>query len=493
MGLKHFIGRITFTVLLGIPFAHAQNKQVIVHGRIYDKGHNAIPYAAVQNINTSDGINSNARGFYILKTTLPASLQAFALGYNIEKTQIAQSDKDSVEMDFELSESPAQLQAVTIKASYAPQLIEEKPNLMDFELKNGKLWLVYSIKGSDRIEIVDTGGKHITQSEKLSFHKDSINQTPHGFLYTTHKDSLQLYTLDSNKIKITSMLLETYKKYSGSLAGFRYPYYYYLNYSNEDSHIEYSCFDKSTNSNKVFYKYTDSRLFRANWESQQSLLLLQALVGEETNGEDWRSNINNRNDTLISALGYQPDDQTIRQLVADLNASKGTNVGQAELALMDAKNLLSAGSPDPYTIANEQNVLTMLHGKVFSVLRVINDSVYIFNFHNNMITVYSPTNEYVRQEPFGINIHAIRFRKKEILVDETTHECYFKYKNLFNRTFLEKIDLASGNVSYRTELIYPFIDKVRLSGGYAYFSYFNTQDRDNIYNGQTCLYKQKLD
>jgi len=490
MGLKQFSGLIALTFLVNISYAQ---KLVVIHGRICDNTGKGIGYAAIQNTNTAQGINSDARGFFILKTRLPISLEAFALGYNTGKKEIEKSDKDTVELNFTLEENAAELRPVTISANHLPQLLEEHPSLMDFELKNNKLWLVYSVKGGDKIEVVDTGGKHITQTVfKYRFHKDSINQTPHGFLYSIYKDSLQLYTIDSNKIHVASISLQTYKEHSGDLVAFRNPYYYLIAYSDEDSHIYYICYDKSTGAKKIFYEYRDTRLLRANVEEKETLLALQALAPAE-NAPNGNASITNRNDTLTNFLGFQPDDQTVLQLLKDMNASYGMNTAMAENALYDAKNLINSHSPDPYAVDDEANALTMLHKKVFSILKIINDSVYVFNFQDNMINVYSPTNSFIRQEPFGINLHAIRFRKKEILVDETTQECYFKYKNMLNRTYLEKINLATGRVSYKIELKFPFIDKVRISGGYAYFSYFNIQDRDNIYNGKTCLYKQKLD
>ncbi|HXB13567.1 MAG TPA: hypothetical protein VNZ45_16380, partial [Bacteroidia bacterium] len=170
---------------------------------------------------------------------------------------------------------------------------------------------------------------------------------------------------------------------------------------------------------------------------------------------------------------------------------QGASTAEIENTYASAQQLL-AMSPDPSAADNEAITLKGMLMHVFSILRIVNDSVYIFNFNNNILSVYSPSNEYVRQVPFGVSTRAIKYRKKSILVDEEKQECYFKYKR-WGYTYLQKINLATGNISYTIKLKYPFIDKVCVSDGYAYFCYFNTQDRDNIYNGKTCLYKQKLD
>lgn len=492
MRLKRYSRLIVFTLFLSINSAFAQHKTVVFHGRITDKQHKGIPFAAVQNTNTGTGINADARGFYLLKTTLPAALSVFTLAYNIQRKEVNESKTDTVEIDFELEENPEELQAVTIKASHPPQILKEEVNLMDFELKDGKLWLVYSVKGGDKIEIVDSGGRHISQLNlKHRVHKDSINQTPHGFLYSIYKDSLQLYSLDSGKIKVKRMLLSIYQQYSGTLVGFRFPLYYYINFVEGGSGVNYYYYDKSNNKQSIFFKYIDSKLYRANRETAETMLALQLLLAPSMENGDYHSaQMNTLPDSLTYLLGPDADASQTRSIIQNLYLPKGASLQEVENSLASAQAILN--SPDPYAVENEYGALALLKSKPFTILRLINDSVYIFNFDNNILSVYSPANDYVRQVPMGINIHAIRYRHKNIIVDEEKQECYFKYEK-GEHTYLEKLNLATGNISYKIVLKYPFIAKVRISGGYAYFSYFNTQDKDNIYNGKTCLYKQKLD
>lgn len=484
---------LVISIISGILFAHAQTKCVI-HGRITNKEGKSIPYAAIQNMNTGNGINATALGDYVFKTSLPASLEVFALGYNIEKKQISNSDKDSVEINFELSPNAAELQPITIGAGNPAHLLLEAPNLQDFELKDSKLWLVYRLKGGDKIEVTDTGGRSITQLIRgYYFYRDSINQTPHGFLYTIYKDSLQLYSLDNDNIKVNSMLLETYKKYSGNLVGFRHPYYYYVSFDS-DMRVNYSYLDKTKNVTKKFFSFRDSKLARANKEIDMTMFVLEVLLIIR-DADTVLGGSKGRRDSLISIFGYEPGIQKIKSVLMNVYLPKGVSMSEINSTLAQTRAIVqNQNAQDPYVLKDWLQELSRWRSEIFSLMRIINDSVYIFNFDNNIISIYSPNNEYVRQVPLGLSVRTLnKFWGKDIIVDDITHECYFKYKNWLSHTYLEKINLATGNISYKIELKYAFIDKIRISGGYAYFSFVGSASDDNNVSSKTCLYKQKLD
>jgi hypothetical protein len=474
MGLRKFIGLITLSFLFNT--AHAQNNQVVIHGRITDKDHRGIAYAAVQNSNTGEGINSDEHGQYILRTILPVSLIVFALGYTIQQKEVGNKTDDSLRIDFELKEDATELQEVTITDSHTPQLVIKSPTLMDFELKDNQLWLVYSVKGGDKIELIDTGGRHITQATyKYHFHKDSIGQTLYGLLFSVYNDSVSLFTLDNGVITIEWMPLRTFRAYQSSIIGYKDPYYYQISFDSMDARVNYSCFNRTTSTRKIFYKYTDMKLFQSNKVFQQRMMASELYSL----------------DTQDSAA-YQK----VELSLINLYLANGGKLAEAQEAVTQAQLMRNGQVERSHHYRSAW--FPSGESRVFSMFCLANDSEYIFNFNNNILSVYGPFNTFVRQTPFnlythvGFDWHPLQYMKINILVDEQTQECYFKYKKM-GYTYLEKINMASGKISYTIKLITPFVDKVRISGGYAYFSYFNLQDRDNIYNGKTCLYKQKLD
>jgi hypothetical protein len=501
MGLRIHIGLILSLLFLSSLFSVAQNKTIVIHGKVTDKDHHGIPYAAIQNANTGEGINCNANGLYILKVTLPAKLDAFSLGYNVQEKQV---NPDSTEMDFTLAENPTELGVVTISASYPAVLVSESPTLMDFEIQNNKLWLVYAMKNGDKIEVVDTGGRHITQTNyNYFFRKDSIGKTPYGLLYSTTPDSVLLFSLNEhNAIEMKGMEIGTYKTYTRPLAGFRYPYYYYVSFDSMGSRLNYSFYDKYTNAQKVFYRYMDTKLDKRNTEIEEEMLTIQMalLLSDSVMNPAVPALTKAGKDTLLKEAGMEPNYANIKQALENYYGANKSNLREVEDALTNAQQMIDAGL-DPTNNRYLQNHLSMAHSErstVFSMLRIAHDSVYIFNFDNSTISVYDQSNTYVRQVPFNFYLHVgfswkpLRKRNIDIMIDDQTGECYFRYKKIFT-TYLEKIDLNTGKVVYNVPLEKPFVSKVRVSGGYAYFSYFDSEQRDNIYNGKTCIFKQKLD
>jgi hypothetical protein len=67
MGLNKYLGLLFSFLYLGVSSSLAQNKTIVIHGRVTDSRHIGISYAGVQNVNTGQGINTDARGFYIFK------------------------------------------------------------------------------------------------------------------------------------------------------------------------------------------------------------------------------------------------------------------------------------------------------------------------------------------------------------------------------------------------------------------------------------------
>jgi hypothetical protein len=476
--------KIPITLLMAILFGYsvAQN-QVTIKGRVTDKNGHGIEYAAIQIGNSGAGVITDARGFYSIKATTPANISVFALGYTNQQKQVEASPGSSIELNFTLERDATQLKEVTVSANNPSGLITEAPNLMSFELKDKKLWLVFSEKKSDKIKIIDTAGNSITQTTlPYRFQKDSINLTPHNFLYTIHNDSIQLYKLRRDSIAINKMSLATYEKYSNNLVAYRYPYYYYLSYDSLDTRVNYSYFNKADSSRKIFYRFRDSRLMRSNRETKELMLALEGLMAQPGSSTA-TGDIYNYKDTLIAMLGYLPSPADLKELILQMYRPQGATLMEVNDIMDEAEQIINTPG-DPYAAVIEQERLANFTIRVISILKVIKDSVYIFNFDNNTITVYSPNNVYERTETFEVNIHSINYRNKEILVDQVTQECYFKYwKNL--HTYLAKIDLATGRVLYTIELNYMHLGKIRIAGGYAYFSGEGT-------NGSTCIFSQRL-
>lgn len=468
------------------------SQRIVIKGRVIDKNHLGIPFAAVQNINTGSGINADMKGFYILKTTLPATVTSFALGYLSQQQLVQTATTDTIEMNFELASDASQLQTVTITVPQTTRLLIESPNLMDFEVRNNKLWLVYSVKGGDKIEVQDTNGHTLAYTTfKYHFYRDSLAQSPSGYLYSIYKDSAYIYSLDSNSIKIKTMRLDTFNMYSVGVVAYRFPYYYYVNYDALNTRVNFSYYNKPKNIQKTFYRYSDSKLAHDNRESQEVLLAMEGFMALETAANN-KVSTNSRKDSLVETVGYIPDATALKELMLRIFQPQGASLFEVEDAMDRAQGLVWYTGDDAFKSENEKERLNRLNVTPSAILRTMDDSVYIFNFNNHTVSIYGPHNDSVREVTLSTDIPYLRYREKDIIVDKEKHACYFKYVRWFH-TYLQKIDLVTGTVYGNIELKYPNVYKVRIANGFAYFSYFNTQDHSNLYNGQTCLYRQRLD
>jgi len=472
-----------FIFLLFSSIAFSQIRQVIIHGRVTDRLGKAVEYAAIQNADATAGTDADARGYYSLRVTLPATINVFALGFLKQQKQL-QTSKDSMEVNFQLLPDISQIQEVTITANHLADAVKASPALRDFELKDNKLWLLYNLKKKSVIEVMDSTGKTLAQMT-LPYRvvKDSINHTQHGFLYSTHKDSVLLYKLQDNTIQIKRMTVGTYKNFSEKLVAYRAPYYYYVNYDKVDTRVNYSYFDKPDSVRKVFYRYQDPKFERANREAKELMLALEGMMPSEAGGSGVAGTYD-RLDTLVESLPYTPDPIVLKQTLIQIFEPQGASYEEIQGEMNEARDIIGAGNPDPLAAENELSRLHMQISRPATILRVVGDSAYIFNFDNNTLSVFGPTNEFVRELPLGIYIHSIDYREKDILVDKENQECYFTYEK-WSHTYLGKINLVTGKVSYTIELKFFPVDKVRIARGYAYYIYFE--------GGQGYLYKQKLD
>lgn len=473
-----------FIIILAGLTTFAQNKLVTVCGRIMNKAHEGIAYAAVQNGITGVGTSADVKGFYSLKIVLPAKINVFAIGFVSQQKQAQTANGDSVILDFELAPDIAQLKEVEISVSRESEMFKQADNLKDFEIKNNNVWLVYRLRDATNIQVVDLNGQPIAQTS-FDFHmyKDSINLTPHGFLYSTHHDSIYFYRLKNNVVAIKSMSEDTYSTFAKNLVAYRSPYYYYAYIDSLATRVNFSYFDKKDSITKVFYRYRNAKTARPNRENEEILLALSVLAPGESD-EQGRSSIYAERDTLIKKLGYIPDSIELRQVMMQIYSPQGADYSEIVHSIEQAQWTMRNPGGDPNAIANEEQILHMMISRPATLLRIVGDTTYIFNFDNNSINVFDADNRFVRSQTFGINVNSINYKKKDILVDEATHDCYFKYEKS-DKVYLGKINLATGAIAYTLELKYHSLRKLRVCGGYAYFIFDNS--------GLNAIYKQKLD
>jgi hypothetical protein len=423
-------------LLFSACLLHAQ--QVLIKGKITDTSGVAIPFCGIQNLHNHSGTSADSNGVYIFRTTLPAKIRISSLGYVSEQKEISTTQfSDTIVLNFVLKSAAHVLQSVNITAEHPPVPLAESSSLLDFEIKSGQLCLLYETRKGERIEIADTSGKtflhYYIHNPATDLHK-----TAHGFLYSLWKDSAYVYQWDTlTGFSEFSVPLDTFKWVALSIAAYRYPCYYYMIDTAMRTQIIYYYDNKLTGEKAPLFIYMNEQMFFSNAEINQMVLALAGQVGSSMAG------MAGENDALNS------------------------------------RTLARAH------ISNQQTMLQDAHCE----LRIVRDSLYIFNFDVDSIYVFNVENHFVRSEPLRFDLYGMQYKNKEIIVDEEKRECYFRYE-IGGITHLDQIDLNTGEKKNSESLNkFPFLEKIRISNGFAYFCYFDTGNTQ----GKRRVFKQQID
>ncbi len=464
----------------------AQTKRYNIVGRVTDTNENYIPFAAIQNIITKEGAVTNNLGRYAFSTTLPLIIKASRIGYKSVIRKVNNTGKnDTMEVDFVLQVDSAQLQSVQITATNEPELVKESAALEDFEVRNGKIWLLYAYPKEDRLEIYDSSMNYIT-SQPLRNRAHALTKTPHNILYIADKDSVWLFDYyPSNKsINNIAMAADAFFPNLKGLIAYSYPYYYYTNFENYGvymapykfffnlyslSHsypysyyswlgnygsiITYYYYDKINGSKVILYHYDNESIALKNHED------LMQMSGVSNSFAD-SSGVSQ----MPGYFGQAPS--------GDIAERNQAILAQGQIEFNDFDELLVQ--------------LEWCH--IFCPLRIIKKSIYIFNFDNDTIYLFAPNNRKIRTMELPFNVHGIKYQKRDILVNDKGTECYFKFE-IRGTVYLQKIDLNTDKIIGSEKLAYPFPEKIRIMGGYVYYSC--TRNGANQ-EGVLYLYRQKL-
>lgn len=426
---------ILISFLLFSSFLFAQTNKVVVKGNVTDISRNPIPYATIQNTATEEGTNSDLKGRYIFKTTLPATLKVSLIGYETQLEKISpEAGKDTIQINFVLKVDSSELQQVEVSATHEPELLKESASLVDFDLSKSHLFLLNELRQGDRVVIYDSNA-HTIGFSPVKFHVDSLKRNERNDIYYTHDDSLYIlyYNRDSNLFETFSLSLDVFTSLE-PVKAYNPPYYYYEHPLDLHAGVTYTAYDSKTKQQKILYTYFDNTILDENIDTYETL--------EE---------IESRVHVLLAGMGSSAAPQ-VRKLQA-----------------------------------HERNYISM-KVCVYSQICVVNNKVCIFNFDNDTLTVYDSNNVFKQELPMLFDRKKYAISKKEILTDDDKSDCYFKFEKN-GITYIQRIDLTTGQPLGIQSIKFPFIEKLRISKGYAYYTYSNTGDNQMFIRH---LYRQKI-
>jgi hypothetical protein len=415
--------KIIFPFLFLTPcLLFAQTKPFVVEGKVTDILHNPVAYATIQNTATQEGANTDISGNYIFKTILPGTLKASFIGYKTELIKVSpENGKDTIKINFILETDSTQLQQVQVTATHEPELVTESGSLVDFDLSKGNLLLLYEHSHGDRVILFDTGMRTLATTQ-MKFHIDNLLRNEHYDIYFSHGDSIYFlyYNQVANSFGAFS-LSESYYNSFQPVKAYNPPYYYYEHLLGMNAGVNYSYYNPKTKEQKILYSYFDNKLLGKTLEANEDILELEGEISFLENAPP---------------AGERP-----LTVAAQINAAKGS-----------ARNI------------------TVLSTTIHSEITPVDDSIYIFNFNSDTFNIYDNQNNLARKLPMLFDKKMLAVSKQEILTDDDQKECYFKYE-INGITYLEKIDLATGKALNLQSIRFPFIEKLRIFDGYAYYTY----------------------
>jgi hypothetical protein len=418
----------------------AQTKIIVLKGKITDINQKGIPFAGIQNLTFTGGISSDENGNYVFKTKLPATFKISALGFRTQQKSInLPANSDTIELNFTLLPDAIELQAVNISAIHKPEEIIEADNLSDFEFRNNLMWLLYTNKNNAKLKITDTAGTEIAQ-ENLKIKISALHKTENGFIYSFADDSVVICQWDTKTFTTFSVPYTPFFTEYLPISAYNEPFYYYMKEGSSHANIAYWYYEQSTGKKKILYSFVNEDLYNTNQSTAQSI---------EQAKQEMQSMGSANNVSEISSQGY-----------------------------------MRSTRPE-FRLRN----LEMCVGNIYCPMKIIRDSIYIFNFDNDSIYVFDKMNNYSRRMPLTFDLYGIQYKNKNMLVDEEKLNCYFEYV-INGITHLEKINLDNGErMNSQTLNDFPYLEKIRVYHDYAYFCYYDgfssVQKRK--------IYRQRLD
>ncbi len=444
--IKHLVLLFFF---LWVQNLIAQEKKILIKGKVHDIGNMPIAHAAIQNIETNEGTTADVLGNYYLKAVLPTTIKVVLLGYKTVLKRIPSiQHKDTVEEDFTLETDSELLKRITIISAPAaqPDLLKESGSLMDFEIHNNKIWLLYHYRKDDVMELYDSTMNYLSRislnhrAEALNKEDNTalyLSQTPTNSLFDENTDSIYFYEYNPirNTIDEIGMSREQFDKATKNLCAYHYPYYYWFLQNFDNSSINYVYFKSLVPDNKLLYDYSDISMARHN------------------------------DPVLLELHGINQPENCL-----DFMSRNASQVDAAALSL------------------REETLLELLVRNIYCPLKIVRDSIYIFNFDNDSILVFNLENEKRRQFSLSFQIHGMEIHYPEIMVDDEGMNCYYKY--VYNdQVYIENIDLNSGIEENKQKLEFPFPNKIRIMGGYVYYTVTSSTPNDMTIEQ---LFREKL-
>lgn len=405
------ISGIVILLLVTLPVL-SQNKGFLLKGKVFDSKTKAPVAGANVYVNeTMTGTTSSTNGTYQLNIqNTPAVIVISCVGYT--RRYFTFTTPQVSEFNVPLDPSMYEIPEVLVTARRTPVSISDNQDIyvVDYDFYDNHILLLgHPGKRSARTMLVlmDRMGKRILKKEI----KQGMN------LYRDPFNNLHLLTADTA---------------------------YQIYFDGKDIQLLYPCDKKKfMDSFPEFLEiYKDKVILRQYAFDDQALLYYFYNAGDTTIQRFWAEatpEVYRKVDGLIGSIPITKD-------------GKGTSMF----------NLFNA---------DERFVKMAFYAPIFCPLQIIRDTIYIFNFTNDLIETYG-VRGFPLETPTAIAFHKTDEWQKRLFNDQVNGKIYTQFiRNGISE--LREINLKTGQLGEQLIKIpdFPFVSKILVHDGYLFFLY----------------------
>lgn len=407
-----------------------------VRGRIIDREtKEAIPTANVRIMGTMKGVVSNAEGEYALLINKVGTVLEFSFpGYEKELRKVTEGG--SQVLDVALKPKNFELPTVTITSKGMERVIEDKKlYILDYDFYEDYLFVILHRPGQkgNRIALVAPNDSIMDLEPGPEVPGKLVRDCLGNLTALTTHYACQLFVQEDGEIAYFQDTVPLFFKYVQPCIAKVDEFYYYRDYRINNQVLRY-------------YSYNaESKAYNTFTTVENKERIYQMLDPHE--------------DNPFSALASMS-----REALMHIPASVWNELTQANKDM--------------------QFWQTAFFKPIDAPLRVIGKKLYQFDHLNGRILHFDKHGTLEKEVP--ITYHLKHKWKKKILIDEVKERAYLQMtRNGFS--YLQEINLDTGEVFGKYEIKPQFVTKVQVRNGIAYFMY-----KERHYDDTKRLYRQVL-
>ncbi|OFY84331.1 MAG: hypothetical protein A3K10_02460 [Bacteroidetes bacterium RIFCSPLOWO2_12_FULL_31_6] len=433
--MKNFY-RLIIIVFSVVPLCVVSQNTIYKCTVYSSKTNQPLQGATIKDLPSNQSKVTDSFGVAYFKESKNFTLEISFVGYEnqvltIDRFYYLQNKKDTITLDFYMLKSSQVLGTVEISETKSEGVLANNKWLYDYELQDGKLWLMFNGNKANRLIAIDSLRDTVIStiiSEKI----EKLEKVLGAYLFAFSKDSV--FSLVKNNYGVAISERFNMEKYLSQIK----PVICVNDYA----------IVKDVNPLTASVKFKMIHL-----KTKNSFFLSRYM---NTAKAEYNISHTYANNAMKEHL-------------------ESVNKGHMGDVWIDDIKPVRENYHETWDLAFHHLIELPVY------LRVLNDSIYIINHDNDSIYVFDNSGNYNR-------VQTINYRKKnvhnsDIIVDEEQQNVYYKYL-IKGVCYLEKIDLNTGTSLNIIRIKKTFPQKIKIKSGLIYFM-FNTKglvdSNNNLY------------